>query len=151
MRWIVALAFPATLFFAWVVHVILRAGNGPGLQWSRIPDNATVTAAITGVPYLAFVLVALLVLYVTRVRGRPAGSGRTLRAALIGFAAAYVGAVSAGIALAEWYCVVDERAFRRETQERSAAIAATREPASYSRLRWWPGNAQTLVSPLPDP
>jgi len=39
------------------------------MQWSRVPNNASFTIAVAGVPYLVFVVIALLVLYFTRLRG----------------------------------------------------------------------------------
>src|SRR5215212_9007795 len=114
MPWTTAVALPLTLFLAWYVHVVNRAGNGPGLQWNRIPGDAAFSAAITGVVYVAFVLVALAVLYVTRIRGHPtAGGGALVVSALGRFVGAYLLAVVVGTALAEWYCVADERAFER--------------------------------------
>jgi hypothetical protein len=148
-----AIALPLTLFLAWYVHVVNRAGNGPGLQWSRIPGDAAFTAAITGVVYVAFVLVALTVLYFTRIRGHPTSGGALVVSALGRFVGAYLVAVVVGIALAEWYCVADERAFERENARHIAAARAgsgVEEIPLYSRPRWWPGSAQLLVGRSPD-
>jgi hypothetical protein len=67
---------------------------------------------------------------------------------------AYVAALVVGVPLAEAYCVADERAFRREARAAHAAPAAggtADDTTFYSRTRWWPGDAQILVSESPPP
>lgn len=147
-----AIAFPFTLFLAWVVYVSSRPGNGPGLQWSRIPDNVSYTVAISGTLYLVFVLIALVVLYFTRIRGEPVSPSVVLLPALLRFAAVYGIALIAAVPLAEWYCYADERAFERETARHYAAAvpdSVTHELPLYSRFRWWPINGELMVSDPP--
>ncbi|MBL0171029.1 MAG: hypothetical protein IPP90_09910 [Gemmatimonadaceae bacterium] len=145
-----AFALPVTLVVAWYLHVVNRAGNGPGFQWHRVPGNASFTALLTGVLYLVFVVVAVVVAYVTHVRRQPVSTTSVLAPVVLRLAAVYVIAVLVGAALGEWYCVADERAFQRETVEYLAHAPpnpVTPDPPLYSRPRWWPGNAQLLVSP----
>ena len=148
-----AVGFALALCVAWYVHVVNRAGNGPGLQWSRIPIDGRMTATVTAVLYGAAVLVFLLALYATRLRALPSGRGRVLLSTSGWLAAAFALAVPVGVALAEWYCLADERAFLRETRAflaRAAPDPVTHAPPLYTRRRWWPGDAQDLVSPQPD-
>ena len=148
-----AIVFPLTLCLAWYVHVVNRAGNGPGFQWARLPNNTFFTLTITGVFHVVFVLVALAVLYFTRIRGHSSGGGALLASALGRFVGAYILAVVLGVALAEWFCVADEHAFGREDARHVATArvdSVTHERSLYSRLRWWPGDAQLLVGQPPE-
>ena len=142
-----AIAFPFVLALAWYVHVTNRAGDGPGLQWGRIPQNVSYTAALTGTAYALFVLVALIVLYFTRIRGQTNG-GALILSALGHLSAAFVVALVLGVALAEVFCLADERAFQRELRAHQAAAQPGKEEM-YSRQRWWPANSQALVGPMP--
>jgi hypothetical protein len=63
-----AVAFPLTLVAAWYLHVVNRAGNGPGMRWDRVAGNASFTATLTGVAYVVFVLAALTVPRTSRER-----------------------------------------------------------------------------------
>jgi hypothetical protein len=130
---------PFVFALAWYVHVVNRAGDGPGLQWGRIPQNASNTAALTGAVYAVFVLVALLVLYFTRVRGHASG-GTLVLSALGHFVAAFIVALVFAVALAEAFCLADERAFQREASARSDRAEL------YTRQRWWPVDGEVLVS-----
>lgn len=145
-----AFALPITAFLAWWVYVATRAGNGPGFKWDKVSQNVYFTIAVVGTAYLIFVIIALLVLYFTRVRGGTDSAMSVMLPAFVRLAVAFVFAIAAGSTLAEMFVAADERAFRRETDAFMAT--ATREPITgdmplYSRQRWWPGSSNMMVSP----
>ena len=125
-----AIAFPITVFLAWVMYVIDRTGNGPGLKWHMVPNTVKFAATMVGVAYLVFAVIAGVVVYFTKIRG---------------------GSVIAMSVLGELYAYVEERAFLKETEAFMSTAKAepiTGDMPLYSRRRWWPGSAQQLVSPL---
>lgn len=147
-----AIALPITAFLAWWMYVVTRAGSGPGLKWDRVPNHVSFAISIVGSLYLVFVIVALSVLYFTRVRGGTDSATSLMIPALIRFAVVFVFAIAAGSTLGEFFVLADERAFQRETT--LFLTTAKPEPVTgdlplYSRKRWWPGSSNMLVSPMP--
>lgn len=147
-----AIALPITAFLAWWMYVVTRAGSGPGLKWDRVTDHVYFAVSIVGSLYLVFVIVALSVLYFTRIRGGTDSAMSLMIPALIRFVVVFVFAIAGGSTLGEIFVLADERAFRKET----ARFMATAKPEPitgdlplYSRKRWWPGSSNILVSPVP--
>ena len=150
MNKLAAVAFPVTVFLAWMLYVVTRTGNAPGHTWDMVPTNVIFTATMVGVLYVIFVLITGMTLYFTQIRGSSAGAMSVLLPALVRLALVFVVAVPIGSALGEYYAGVEERAFLKETE----AFLATAKPEPvtgdmplYSRKRWWPGSQQQLVSP----
>jgi hypothetical protein len=145
------IAFFITLFFVWWMYIVTRTGTGPGLRWERVPGDMQFTVEITGLFYLVFVVIALTVLYFKQVRGHNVAASSLLLPAFIKFVATYGVAVVLGSAVGEIFCLVEERAFRKEAaafQSTSPLDPYTHEPPMYSRRRWWPGSAQIMTTPL---
>lgn len=147
-----AIALPITAFLAWWMYVVTRAGSGPGLKWDRVPNHVYFTISIVGTVYVVFVLVALAVLYFTRIRVGTDTALSVMLPALIRFAVVFVFAIAAGSTFGEMFVLADERSFLKETDKFIAT--ATPEPITgdlplYSRKRWWPGSSNILVSPTP--
>ncbi|MEO7997537.1 MAG: hypothetical protein ABI852_08835, partial [Gemmatimonadaceae bacterium] len=149
-----AIALPITAFLAWWLYVVTRAGNGQGLKWDKVPQNVNFAVSIVGTLYLIFVIIALIVLYFTRIRGGSEPATTLMLPALLRFALVFVFAIAAGSTFGEMFVLADERAFLKETDKFMAT--AKREPITgdmpmYSRQRWWPGSTNSMNSPMPKP
>ena len=137
-----AIAFPITVFLAWVMYVIDRTGNGPGLKWHMVPNTVTFAATMVGVAYLVFAVIAGVVVYFTKIRGGSVSAMSVLGAGLVRLLVVFLIAVPVGSALGELYAYVEERAFLKETEAFMSTAKAepiTGDMPLYSRRRWWPG------------
>ena len=137
-----------TLFVAWYVHVVNRTAVGADFKRERLLKDVAFTAAVAGALDVLLVTWALVGVYVWHMRGR-AVSIFVLGPPLLIWTTCILAAFAIGVALAEAYCVADERAFRRETERHLAR--AMREGVShaqrdYQRARWWPASRELLTS-----
>lgn len=142
------IAFPVTVLLAWILYVVTRTGNGPGLKWNMVANNLSFTFSMVGVLYVLFVLITLTTLYFTAVRGASVSAMSVLGSAFVRLMVVFVIAIPIGGALGECYTYIEERAFRREAAQFMATTNADPRNGDriYSRKRWWPGSSQILVS-----
>ena len=141
--------FAITLFVTWYVHVVNRAGNGEGFRPDRLGSDVAFTATVSGALFLLIVTWAVVGVYVRHVRGKGNSAVAVLGPPLLWWTASCLSAFVVGVLLAEWYCVIDEHVFRHEARRYLAHAevdSATQERPIYARERWWPADAQQLVS-----
>jgi hypothetical protein len=137
-----------TLFVTWYVHVVNRSVPGTDTGRKRLLRDVSFTAAISGALYVVLMTWALIGTYVWHVRARPVGIISVLGLPLVIWTACNVAAFALGVAIAEAYCMADNRAFRRESRQyRTRAVRDdTRDEVHYARARWWPASNERLVS-----
>lgn len=145
--------FAIMLFVTWYVHVINRAGLGSGARSHRFASDTAFTATVSGALYVIIVTWSLFGSYMRHVRGQANGFIAVLGPPFLSWTASCIVAFITGVLLAEFYCLADERAFRREVKKRMATKAPeeSRESApldevqQYSRVRWWPAGSQDIL------